>query len=70
MRPEGLFRFLPPMNLAKWPYRGGRPNWVATILDRLWATVHAFGVAPNYLVTLELRGRFLYFLCAAVFFPY
>ena len=32
MRTEGLFRFVPPMNLTKWLYRGGRPNWVATAL--------------------------------------
>jgi pimeloyl-ACP methyl ester carboxylesterase len=45
------------MNLTKWLYHGGRPNWAATILNRLWAAVHALGVAPNYLVTLEVRGR-------------
>src|SRR4030095_14130680 len=57
MRTEGLFRFLPSMNLAKWLYRGGRPNWVATIANRFWAAVHTLGVAPNYLVTLEVLGR-------------
>jgi pimeloyl-ACP methyl ester carboxylesterase len=45
------------MNLTKWLYRGGRPNWVATVLNGLWAAVHALGVAPNYLVTLEVLGR-------------
>ena len=45
------------MNLAKWLYRGGRPNWVATAINRFWAAVHALGVAPNYLVTLEVLGR-------------
>ena len=45
------------MNLKKWLYRSARPNWVATVLNRLWAAVHAFGVAPNYLVTLKVRGR-------------
>ena len=44
-------------NLAKWLYRGGRPNWVATVLNRLSAAVHALGVAPNYMVTLEVPGR-------------
>ncbi len=44
-------------NLAKWLYRGARPNWVATVLNRLSAAVHSLGVAPNYLVTLEVRGR-------------
>ncbi len=45
------------MNLEKWLYRGGRPNRVATVLNRWWAAIHAFGVAPNYLVTLDVRGR-------------
>lgn len=45
------------MNLAKWLYRGGRPNWVATVLNRLSAGVHALGIAPNYMVTLEVQGR-------------
>ena len=44
-------------NLAKWLYRGGRPNWVATVLNRISAAVHALGVAPNYMVTLEVPGR-------------
>lgn len=38
-------------------YRGGRPNWVATVLNRGSAAVHALGIAPDYLVTLEVRGR-------------
>jgi hypothetical protein len=45
------------MNLKKWLYRGGRPNWVAAIINRCWAAVYALGFAPNYLVTLEVRGR-------------
>lgn len=45
------------MNLAKWLYRGGRPNRVATVINRCWAAVHSLGVAPNYLVTLEVPGR-------------
>ena len=45
------------LNLTKWLYRGGRPNWMATVINRCWAAVHALGVAPNYLVTLEVRGR-------------
>jgi hypothetical protein len=45
------------MNLEKWLYRGGRPNRVATVINRWWAAVHSLGVAPNYLVTLEVRGR-------------
>jgi hypothetical protein len=45
------------MNLKKWLYRSGRPNRVAAMINRCWAAVHALGVAPNYLVTLEVRGR-------------
>jgi pimeloyl-ACP methyl ester carboxylesterase len=46
-----------PMNLKKWLYRNRRPNWMATIINRCWAAVHALGIAPNYLVTLEVPGR-------------
>jgi hypothetical protein len=45
------------MNPAKWLYRDGRPNWLATVLNRCSAALHALGIAPNYLVTLEVRGR-------------
>src|SRR5215218_2994997 len=43
--------------LQKWFYRGGRPNRMARILNRLGAAVYALGIAPNYLVTLRLPGR-------------
>ena len=45
------------MNLARWLYRGGRPNRVASIINRWTAAVYAFGIAPNYLVTLDVVGR-------------
>src|SRR5215212_4781176 len=45
------------MSLQKWFYRGGHPNRVARILNRWGAAVYALGVAPNYLVTLEVPGR-------------
>src|SRR5437588_220183 len=45
------------MRLDKWLYRGGRPNRVARMVNRFWATVHARGVAPNYLITLDVPGR-------------
>ncbi|MBO0799242.1 MAG: hypothetical protein J2P31_10525, partial [Blastocatellia bacterium] len=57
MRTKGRFRLLPQINLAKWLYRGGRPNWMASILNRISATIHSLGVAPNLMVTLEVRGR-------------
>jgi len=45
------------MSLKRWFYRGGRPNRVARTLDRGTAALYARGVAPDYLVTLEVRGR-------------
>lgn len=45
------------MGLMEWFYRGGRPNWAARIFNRGGAAVYALGVAPNYLVTLEVPGR-------------
>ena len=45
------------MDLAKWLYRGGRPNWLASAVNRWSAAIHGLGIAPNYLVTLEVRGR-------------
>lgn len=45
------------MSLAKWLYRGGRPNQVASVANRCSAAVYGLGIAPNYLVTLEVQGR-------------
>ena len=45
------------MSLKRWFYRDGRPNRLARIIDRGMAALYALGVAPNYLVTLEVRGR-------------
>lgn len=41
----------------RWLYQGGRPNALARALNRFWAWAHALGIAPNYLVTLEVVGR-------------
>jgi F420H(2)-dependent quinone reductase len=38
-------------------YRGGRPNRVAALLNRVSAIVASAGLWPNRLVTLEVRGR-------------
>jgi F420H(2)-dependent quinone reductase len=38
-------------------YRDGRPNWFASAANRFSGFVHGLGIAPNYLVTLEVRGR-------------
>ena len=45
------------MALKRWLYRGGRPNKLAKILNQGWAFIHATGIFPNYLVTLEVTGR-------------
>jgi deazaflavin-dependent oxidoreductase (nitroreductase family) len=45
------------MAFKRWLYRGGHPNQLAKILNRGWAFIHAMGVAPNYMVTLEVVGR-------------
>src|SRR5512134_1547217 len=45
------------MTFKRWLYRHGRPNILARIINRGWALIHALGVYPNYLVTLEVVGR-------------
>jgi len=45
------------MNLMQWMYRGDRPNWLATLLNHFSSAVHRLGIAPDYLVTLEVVGR-------------
>ena len=44
-------------SFARWMYRGGRPNRLARIMNRISALVFARGVARDYVVTLELTGR-------------
>ncbi|MGH9763659.1 MAG: nitroreductase/quinone reductase family protein [Blastocatellia bacterium] len=41
----------------RWLYRGKSPNTIARMLNRAWATLHSWGVAPGWLVTLEVAGR-------------
>jgi deazaflavin-dependent oxidoreductase (nitroreductase family) len=43
--------------LKRWLYKSNRPGAIARVLNRAWASAHARGIAPNYLVTLEVRGR-------------
>lgn len=43
--------------IKRWLYKSGKPNWIARVLNRGWAIIHASGIAPNYLVTLEVTGR-------------
>ena len=41
----------------QWLYRGQRPNWIAKILNRTWASVAARSATSNGLVALEVIGR-------------
>ena len=43
--------------LARWLYRGQRQNAVARVLNRGVAAMFARGLAPDYLVTLQVKGR-------------
>jgi deazaflavin-dependent oxidoreductase (nitroreductase family) len=43
--------------LHRWYYRGGHPNRVAKFLNRISAMLHATGIAPDTMVTLEVVGR-------------
>ena len=38
-------------------YAGNRPGRIAAVLNGFWKRIHALGVLPNYLVTLEVEGR-------------
>ncbi len=46
-----------PGDFKRWLYRGQRPNWIARMINRAWATVASSGAASNSLVTLEVTGR-------------
>jgi len=37
--------------------RNQTANRSSGLLNRGWAAIHALGIAPNYLVTLEVTGR-------------
>src|SRR5215469_2493649 len=41
----------------RWLYRRQRPNWIARIANKAWATVASSGIASNSVVTLEVTGR-------------
>ena len=45
-----------PPSIKRWLYRGGHPNLIARALNAGWAVIHSLGVAPNYMVTLEVKG--------------
>lgn len=45
------------MSLLRWLYRGGRPNRLASVVNRGTAALYALGLFPNYLVAMEVVGR-------------
>ena len=45
------------MSFKRWMYRRGRPNLLARIQNRAWASLHSLGLFPDRLVTLEVPGR-------------
>ncbi len=45
------------MSLARWLYRDGYPNRLASLVNRGTAALYALGLLPNYLVSLEVVGR-------------
>lgn len=47
----------PNNKIYGWLYHGQRPNWLARILNAMWAAIHSTGIAPNWLATLEVAGR-------------
>jgi hypothetical protein len=42
--------------VARWLYRGGHPNGIAKALNDASAWVYSRGIAPDYLVTMEVPG--------------
>ncbi len=44
-------------SLARWLYRGGRPNRIAQWVNRLGSVIASTGVARNYMESLEVIGR-------------
>jgi len=44
-------------NITRWMYREKRPNKVARFLNNLSAAVYAWGIAPDWLATLDVTGR-------------
>ena len=44
-------------DVARWLYRGQRPNWIAQLLNRATAALAATGLTATYMETLEVPGR-------------
>ena len=45
------------MNVNRWLYAGGQPNWLARQINHGWAAAFEHGVGPHQASTLEVRGR-------------
>jgi deazaflavin-dependent oxidoreductase (nitroreductase family) len=43
--------------VKRWLYAGNHPNWIAKILNSIYAVIGSIGITSNYLVTLEVTGR-------------
>ena len=43
-------------DFTRWMYRGGRPNWIARVMNRMGAAIASMGVTSNIMVTLETTG--------------
>jgi hypothetical protein len=41
----------------RWIYKDQRPNWIAKFLNNGFALIASSGMMPNYMVTLEVKGR-------------
>jgi deazaflavin-dependent oxidoreductase (nitroreductase family) len=41
----------------RWMYHGKRPNYLARLANRTWASLAAAGLGPRRLVRLEVKGR-------------
>jgi hypothetical protein len=44
-------------SVDRWLYRGQRPNWIAKIVNKMWAALFSWGILPDYMATLEVTGR-------------
>lgn len=47
----------PHVRWLRWMYRSGRPNRMASVMNRFSALIASAGVWPSRLVTLQVRGR-------------
>ena len=46
-----------PGDFTRWMYRGGRPNRLASLLNRVAATLGSSGIADNRMIALEVVGQ-------------